>query len=132
MVNSLHAHNRLICLLAFFDEHLLDSGGGVRLIDDIHALQEVVEQLHHVWSVLIWRLISEHVQELNARGLHKRQFVNIILLKLWEHELLDVLIQSGVWDHDLDCAVLVIVRGYTGGNQKVEKCGLLWPIGFSV
>jgi hypothetical protein len=59
--------------------------------------------------VLIWDLVSEHVNKLNAGGLEDWEVVDVGFLQLRDDQLLDVLEQDVFRNVDLGRSVLVRV-----------------------
>ena len=90
------------------DEHLLDAGCGVGLVDG-HARFEVVgEQLHEDWYVLVLNLVSEHVHEFDAGCFQNWQVVDVLArsaLELRDDQLLQVVPKQGLVDEQLRGAV---------------------------
>ena len=70
--------------------------------------------------MLLWSLVSEHEQKFDARCFHYGQVVDVFLLKLWQHELLNVAEQLGLGYHDLDSTILVVVGGDACCDEQVQ------------
>jgi hypothetical protein len=51
------------------EQEFLDAGCCIRLVDLTLTLKEVCDFVQKNWDVLIWQLIPEHIDELNASSL---------------------------------------------------------------
>ena len=81
------------------------------------TLQEVAQETHEVLQVLVRKLVSEHVQELDTGRFEDRQHVDVLLLKLWNRQTLNVLIQSLHGDGQIVGSFFVVILTDAGSNQ---------------
>lgn len=97
-----------------------------------HALQKFDKHAKVAVDVLIWDLVTEHVNKFDAGGLEQRQVFKVILDKLWVHQLLNVLEKGLLWDLKICCSIAVCVGRDARGDQKVEESCLFTPLLISI
>jgi hypothetical protein len=60
------------------------------LVDLALTLQKVGYLVQEDWDVLIWELVPEHVDELNASSFELTEVIDFAVLKLGQHQVLQV------------------------------------------
>jgi hypothetical protein len=72
------------------EQEFLNAGCCIGLVDLTLTLKEVGDLIQENWDILIWQLIPEHIDELNASSLQLAEIIDFTLLKLRQHQILQV------------------------------------------
>jgi hypothetical protein len=72
------------------EQELLDGSRCIGLVNLALTLEEIGYLVQEDWDVLVGELVSEHVDELNASSFELAKIIDFAVLKLRQHQVLQV------------------------------------------
>ena len=72
------------------EQELLDASRCIGLVHLALTLEEIGYLVQEDWDILIWQLVPKHVDELNASSFELAKIIDFAVLKLRQHQVLQV------------------------------------------
>jgi len=92
----------------------------------------LAKQSDVILNMLIWNLVPEHEDKLNASCFQNRQVVNLLLLQLRQDKALDIIIESILRKLEFRGSKFERVSFDANCNKQVQESRFLLPVSFSI
>lgn len=91
------------------------------------TLKEIGHFIQEDWHILIRKLISEHIDELDACCLELAKIIDFDILKLWQDQIFKIIAEQIEGDINLIGSLAIGISGNRGGNDEIKYSCFLNP-----